>query len=205
MATDQELISLAVRDYFEGWFDADVARMDGALHPDLVKRSPAEDGGAILTKDVMLHACAEGDGTRAIDRWLEIDIADVFGDIASAVVRSSPYREYLHLVRTGGRWKIMNALWLPSVSSSCWRGRRRARPTGISSDTMRVMAMTLRLSDAEARALRRRAEHEGRPMQEVARQAIREYVESHSRAELLHRVLDEDLPRYAEALERLAQ
>ena len=67
------------------------------------------------------------------------------------------------------------------------------------------MAMTLRLSDAEAKALRRRAEHEGRPMQEVARQAIREYVEGHSRAELLDRVLDEELPRYAEALERLAR
>jgi len=67
------------------------------------------------------------------------------------------------------------------------------------------MAMTLRLTDAEARALRKRAEHEGRSMQEVARQAIREYVESHSRAELLDRVLDEELPRYAEALERLGQ
>jgi len=67
------------------------------------------------------------------------------------------------------------------------------------------MAMTLRLSDADAKALRRRAEHEGRPMQEVARQAIREYVEGHSRAELLDRVLDEELPRYAEALERLAR
>jgi predicted transcriptional regulator len=65
--------------------------------------------------------------------------------------------------------------------------------------------MTLRLSDAEAGALRKRAEHEGRPMQEIARQAIREYVEGHSRAELLDRVLDEELPRYAEALERLAQ
>jgi len=65
--------------------------------------------------------------------------------------------------------------------------------------------MTLRLTEAEARALRLRAEHEGRPMQEVARQAIREYVEGHSRAELLDRVLDEELPRYAEALERLAQ
>jgi len=42
-------------------------------------------------------------------------------------------------------------------------------------------------------------------MQEVARQAIREYVESHSRAELLDGVLDEELPRYAEALERLGQ
>ncbi len=67
------------------------------------------------------------------------------------------------------------------------------------------MAMTLRLTDHEARALRQRAELEGRPMQEVARQAIREYVESHSRGELLDRVLDEELPRYAEALERLGQ
>lgn len=67
------------------------------------------------------------------------------------------------------------------------------------------MAMTLRLTDQEARALRRRAELEGRPMQEVARHAIREYVEGHSRAELLDRVLDEELPRYAEALERLGQ
>jgi predicted transcriptional regulator len=67
------------------------------------------------------------------------------------------------------------------------------------------MAMTLRLSDAEAEILRKRAELERRPMQEVVRQAIREYVESHSRAELLDRVLDEELPRYAEALERLGQ
>ena len=65
--------------------------------------------------------------------------------------------------------------------------------------------MTLRLSEAETEALRRRAELERRPMQELVRQAIREYVERHSRAELLDQVLDEELPRYAEALERLGQ
>ena len=65
--------------------------------------------------------------------------------------------------------------------------------------------MTLRLSEAETEALRRRAELERRPMQELVRQAIREYVESHSRAELLDQVLDEELPRYAEALERLGR
>ncbi|HEX9538528.1 MAG TPA: ribbon-helix-helix protein, CopG family [Streptosporangiaceae bacterium] len=67
------------------------------------------------------------------------------------------------------------------------------------------MAMTLRLADSEVEALRRRAEREQRSMQEVARQAIREYIEVHSRAELLERVLDEELPRYAEALERLGK
>lgn len=67
------------------------------------------------------------------------------------------------------------------------------------------MAMTLRLSDDETEALRRRAQHEGRSMQEVARQAVREYVDTTSRRELLDRVLDAELPRYAEALERLGE
>jgi predicted transcriptional regulator len=67
------------------------------------------------------------------------------------------------------------------------------------------MAMTLRLDEQETDALRRRAELEGRSMQDVARQAVRDYVERTSRRELLDRVLDEELPRYAEALRRLGE
>ena len=67
------------------------------------------------------------------------------------------------------------------------------------------MAMTLRLTDDEADALRARADVEGRSMQEVARQAVRDYVERESRQDLLDRVLDRELPRYAQALERLGQ
>ncbi|WP_204263542.1 DUF6290 family protein [Geodermatophilus normandii] len=67
------------------------------------------------------------------------------------------------------------------------------------------MAMTLRLTDEETEALRRRAQLEGRSMQDVARQAVRDYIEQNSKRELLDRVLDRELPRYAEALERLGQ
>lgn len=67
------------------------------------------------------------------------------------------------------------------------------------------MAMTLRLDEQETRALRLRAEREGRSMQEVAREAIRDYVERTSKRELLDNVLDRELPRYAEALERLGK
>lgn len=67
------------------------------------------------------------------------------------------------------------------------------------------VAMTLRLDKSETEALRRRAEVESRSMQEVARVAILEYIENHSRVELLDRVLDEELPRYAEALRRLGE
>lgn len=65
--------------------------------------------------------------------------------------------------------------------------------------------MTLRLDEQEAEALRRRASREGRSMQEVARQAVREYIERTSRRELLNDVLDAELPRYAEALGRLGR
>ena len=42
-------------------------------------------------------------------------------------------------------------------------------------------------------------------MQEVAREAVRAYVERASRRELVDRVLDAELPRYAEALRRLGE
>lgn len=67
------------------------------------------------------------------------------------------------------------------------------------------MAMTLRLTDEEADALRRQADVEKRSMQEVAREAVRDYIERASKRELLDRVLDSELPRYAEALDRLGQ
>lgn len=65
--------------------------------------------------------------------------------------------------------------------------------------------MTLRLDEAETSALRVRAEVEARSMQDVAREAIREYIEHHSRSDLIDGILDRELPRYAEALDRLAQ
>lgn len=67
------------------------------------------------------------------------------------------------------------------------------------------MAMTLRLTNDETEALRRRAALEGRSMQDVARDAVRSYIEDRSRQDLLERVLDEELPRYAEALRRLGE
>lgn len=65
--------------------------------------------------------------------------------------------------------------------------------------------MTLRLDEQESEALRAQAEHEGRSMQDVARQAVRDYIERTSKRELLDRVLDEEIPRYAEALRRLGE
>ena len=67
------------------------------------------------------------------------------------------------------------------------------------------MAMTLRLDPDLDRALAERARRDGRSKQEVAREAIRVYVEHYSEREMLDLVLDTELPRYEEALERLGR
>jgi predicted transcriptional regulator len=67
------------------------------------------------------------------------------------------------------------------------------------------MAMTLRLTDDEAASLRAQADDEGRSMQEVARSAVREYVRRRARGTRIDAIMDSELPRYSEALERLGQ
>jgi hypothetical protein len=117
--TEQELVMQAVLDYFEGWFDGDSERMDRALHPGLAKRSlrqvdPGSPELRTLTKERMVALTAEGGGKGDVaggDRRIDVEVVDLHGNVASVVVRSTVYREYLHLVRADDGWKIVNALW----------------------------------------------------------------------------------------------
>jgi plasmid stability protein len=61
------------------------------------------------------------------------------------------------------------------------------------------------LDDDQTDALRARAALGGRSSEDVVRQAVREYLENHARTDDLEQVLDEELPRYREALDRLGQ
>lgn len=63
--------------------------------------------------------------------------------------------------------------------------------------------MNLRLSDSESAALRRKAEQEGRSMQEVARAAIAEYVSD--RPQRLRAAIERVRSEDAELLERLGR
>jgi predicted transcriptional regulator len=67
------------------------------------------------------------------------------------------------------------------------------------------MAMTLRLSDQQTEALRRRADREGRSMQQVARTALDEYLLRTEDDELTDRLADQGARRYAELLRRLGE
>jgi Putative lumazine-binding len=112
---DEESITRAVLDYFDGWFDGDVGRMERALHPGLAKRSLEPDGWALneTSADWMIDATASGRGREQDpgDRRIDVQVVDVHGSIANATVRSTVYREYVQLARTRDGWKIVNTLW----------------------------------------------------------------------------------------------
>jgi plasmid stability protein len=67
------------------------------------------------------------------------------------------------------------------------------------------MAMTLRLTNEQAGALRARASREGRSMQQVARSALDEYLLRAEDDELTDRLSDQGAQRFADLLRRLGE
>jgi hypothetical protein len=113
LQNDEQQITAAALDYFEGWYDADAGRMDRALHPNLVKRSPADVGkGTVLTKTRMVELTGAGAGrNERTGEPNEIRVLDIHRDMALVLARSGPYREYLHLLRDDAGWRLAGALW----------------------------------------------------------------------------------------------
>ena len=115
---DAAAIRACILDYFEGWFDGDPRRMDRALHPGLAKHAIGQELDRtdlldVMTRDKMVEMTARGIGRQrdVPDRAIRIDIAAVSGDIASVVVHSAVYVEFVLLARLADGWRITSALW----------------------------------------------------------------------------------------------
>lgn len=114
--TDHDEVRATALDYFEGWYEGDAERMARSLHAQLVKRWAGDtDGvhlGKTLDKTTMVSQTAEGGGSaRRPAEPIDVEVIEAYGDIATVVVRSPEYREYLHLVRTPQGWQIVNAFY----------------------------------------------------------------------------------------------
>jgi hypothetical protein len=112
---DREAVAARATEYFQAWFAGDGERMRACLHPALAKRTPMTAGAAVLDLHedpfgnlVADTASGEGTGFRPVQ---EVTVLDVFEDIATVMVRSEPFVEYLHLARFVDRWLIVNVLY----------------------------------------------------------------------------------------------
>ena len=119
-AEAMEAIRQVALDYAEGWYTGDAARMDRALHPSFVKRTLVRtpDGkgwtnGPTSEKQMMVDWTREGGGrTWTGELAYEIEITDLFRDIAAVRCISPEYVDYLQLARFGDDgWQIVNVLW----------------------------------------------------------------------------------------------
>jgi putative lumazine-binding protein len=117
-AADSAAIRQAALDYAEGWYAADAARMERAVHPELAKRivrtndqgrSRLDQMGAMTL--VLGTRGGGGNDTPAGERQADVRILDVFENAASARVMMSGWVDYMHLARYNGRWVIVNVLW----------------------------------------------------------------------------------------------
>jgi hypothetical protein len=116
---DSAGIRATALDYIDGWWAGDAQRMSSALHPELVKRIRNADaargiewidnqGASRLT---MGTGRGGGRETPAANRRSDVVILDIFQNTASVRVDAGAWVDYLHIVRWGGRWVIINVLW----------------------------------------------------------------------------------------------
>jgi hypothetical protein len=117
-AADSTAIAAAARDYIEGWYTGDAARMERSLHPELAKRIVHTNPEGRSRLDQMsalslVHGTRSGFGTRTpeAERRGDVRILDVFQATASVRVDARDWVDYLHLARFNGEWKIVNVLW----------------------------------------------------------------------------------------------
>jgi hypothetical protein len=116
---DRTAIREVILDYVDGWWAGDVTRMEGSLHPDLVKRIVFEHEATgrsmlnTLSKNDMVEHTRAGGGSAEPEQKgeVEVSIVAVSGGIASAIATSARYVDYLHLAKWNGRWVIVNVLW----------------------------------------------------------------------------------------------
>ena len=112
---DFDAVRRVVTEYFQSWFAADGERIRACLHPHLAKRTPRKPGTELLAlhedpTESLVADTAGGEGS-GFDPTQEVTVLDLFRDIATVMVRSEPFVEYIHLARFGDRWLIVNALY----------------------------------------------------------------------------------------------
>jgi len=118
-AADSAGIRAAALDYIDGWYAADGARMERALHPELAKRNVFTDPQSRRSRLIQMSALTLINGTRggggsqipAAERRSEVAILDIFQNAASVRVRAASWVDYMHLAKWNGRWMIVNVLW----------------------------------------------------------------------------------------------
>ena len=118
-ANEEAAIRATALDYVEGWYTADAARMERALHPELAKRivntNPQNKRSSLGQQSAMtlVQNTRNGGGKDTPPEQMQKDVVilDIFQNAASVRATMSGWIDYMHMAKWNGRWVIVNVLW----------------------------------------------------------------------------------------------
>jgi hypothetical protein len=114
--SDVLAVQATIRDYIEGYYTGDSARMERSLHPQYLKHMVRGREGSLemipKTGLQMIEEVRSAGSTKLSSgtQKEEITVLDVNGDIASAKLVTSGWVDYLMLSKWNGQWKIVSVL-----------------------------------------------------------------------------------------------
>ena len=116
---EEAAIRATALDYVEGWYTADAARMERALHPELAKRivntNPQNKRSSLGQQSAMtlVPSTRNGGGKDTPPEQMQKDVVilDIFQNAASVRATMSGWIDYMHMAKWNGRWVIVNVLW----------------------------------------------------------------------------------------------
>ena len=117
LTAEKAAVHQAALDYIEGVYEANPARIERSVHPDLTKygfsrRPTGEYGRGQMTYQQLLGVAASWnkDGKRDLS-IKKVEVLDVLDQTAVAKVTAQWGIDYMQLAKFDGQWKIINIVW----------------------------------------------------------------------------------------------
>jgi len=110
---DSAAVQATVRNYIEGYYRGDAARMQATLDAPYLKHMIhgtipiRERTGAQMVEEVRTHGPAD---LPEADKTESISVLDISGNIASAKLVTPHWVDYMTLSKSDGNWKILSVV-----------------------------------------------------------------------------------------------
>ena len=110
---DSSAVRATVTDYIEAYYTGDARRMQQTLHPHYLKHMihgdiPVREKTATeMVKEVRTNGPAD---LPAGNKTEQVSVLDVAGNIASAMLVTPGWTDYMTLSKVDGQWKILSVV-----------------------------------------------------------------------------------------------
>jgi hypothetical protein len=110
---DSAAVQITVRNYIEGYYRGDAARMQATLDAHYLKHMIhgtipiRERTGTQMVEEVRTHGPAD---LPEAEKTESISVLDISGNIASAKLVTPHWVDYMTLSKSGGNWKILSVV-----------------------------------------------------------------------------------------------